>query len=50
MDVLTPVELLDYLDQIIRSLERNEDIFFVALEVAYQLRDELAQALSDPNN
>lgn len=50
MDVLTPVEILDYLDQLIRSLERDENLFFVALDVAYQLRDELTQILTDSDN
>lgn len=48
MYVLTFEEMLDYLEQIIKTIETNEPRFgSVVVEVAYQLRDELAVVASE---
>lgn len=43
MDLLPPTEILDTLDAIIASLEVDENRFYVAIDIAHQLRDELTQ-------
>lgn len=48
MYILSFEEMLDYLDQIIHTIESNESAFgSVVTEVAYQLRDELVIVASD---
>lgn len=47
METLSPVDILDRLDEIICSLESNESVFYVAIDMAYQLRDEVKQAMPD---
>lgn len=47
MDYLTPSEIIDRLNDIITTMELKENDFYVALEVAYQLKDEITQALSE---
>lgn len=48
MYLLSFEELLEYLDQIIHTIESNESTFgSVVTEVAYQLRDELSVVASD---
>lgn len=47
MDYLTPSEIIDRLNDIIYTMETNEDAYYVAIEVAYQLKDEIVQALAE---
>lgn len=44
MDITTHDELLETINATIDYLAENESEFYVALEVAYQLRDEIIQA------
>lgn len=39
--------MIERVDELISEMEDREDAFYVALELAYQLRDELKQALDD---
>lgn len=45
MDILNPSEIAERLDSIIATLELDETTFYVAIEYAHQLRDELVQVL-----
>lgn len=40
-------DLIERLDDIIRTLEEQEPIYYVAIELAYQLRDEVTEILSE---
>lgn len=41
MDILSSDELLEQLDLIIASLEQNEDVYYIALDLIYQAREEI---------
>ena len=45
MDILPVAELLDLVDQIVASLDQDENRFYVVLDLAHQLRDELSQVI-----
>jgi predicted DNA-binding protein len=47
MEITTPEELLEFTDAILDYLTEREDVFYLALDVAHQLRDELMQATSE---
>lgn len=47
MEILDTSELIDCLAEMIRVMETNEDRFYVAIDVAHQLRDEIKQALTE---
>lgn len=44
MDTLSYVDLIDQVDQLIVALEADENRFYLVLELAHQLRDELENA------
>lgn len=46
MDINSTEELLELLSSITDYLTAHEDELYVALEVSYQLRDEIVQAIS----
>lgn len=43
MDILSSQELLEQLDNIIATLEANEDVYYIALDLVYQAREEISQ-------
>ena len=47
MTVHTEDYMIERVDELIREMEDREDMFYVALEIAYQLKDELKQALDN---
>jgi predicted DNA-binding protein len=47
MELYSSDDLLENVNSIIEYLVEHEDDFYVALEVAHQLRDEIIQALPD---
>jgi len=47
MDILTTTDLLETINEVIRTLEADESVFYIALDVAHQLRDEVQQALAE---
>lgn len=47
MEYLTPSELVDKLEDIIRTMEQSEDVFYIAIDIAHQLKDEIQQALPE---
>jgi len=44
-EILSNSEIIESINKIISTLEVDEDEFYVLLETAYQLRDELLQNL-----
>jgi hypothetical protein len=50
MDLSSLAEMLDRLDQMIASFEQDENRFYVIIDLAYQMRDELRQTIAlDPD-
>lgn len=50
MDISSLTELLERVDEIIITLEPDENRFYVVLDLAHQLRDELTQLIAlDPD-
>jgi hypothetical protein len=47
MNITSIEELSEHINDIIEYLSDRDDMFYVALEIAHQLRDELDQTLSD---
>ena len=47
MDITNTEELVEGISSIISYLSDRDEEFYVALEVAHQLRDEINQALPD---
>lgn len=45
MPASTGTEMLERLDEVIAILERNENRFYVEIDLAHQLRDQLAQTI-----
>lgn len=43
MDTLSHEELIEQLDMIIMSLEANEEMYYVVLDLVHQAREELNQ-------
>jgi hypothetical protein len=50
MDILPLDELVDQMDQIIASLDQDENRFYVVLDLAHQLRDELSQVIASDSD
>jgi hypothetical protein len=49
MDINSNEDLLEHVNTLIDFLSEHEDVFYVPLEVAHQLRDEIVQVISkDP--
>jgi exonuclease VII small subunit len=46
MDLLTTDEIVDAIDSLILTLNEDENQFYVAIDLAHQLREELLQVLS----
>lgn len=46
MDILPIDEILDLMDQIVASLARDENRYYVVIDLAHQLRDELTQVIA----
>lgn len=44
MDITTPDDLIEGLESIIEYLSSRDDTYYVALELAHQLKDEIIQA------
>jgi len=44
---MTSDDLLERVDTIIDFLTEREDVYYVALEIAHQLRDEIMQAAEE---
>lgn len=47
MDITTPEDLLECIESIVNYLSPRDDTFYVALELAQQLQDEIIQAIPD---
>lgn len=47
MDIIKPSDLLDEVTCMIDYLSTRDEDFYVALELAHQLRDELLEAIPD---
>lgn len=47
MDITTPEDLLECIESIVNYLSHHDDTFYVALELAHQLQDEIIQAIPD---
>lgn len=47
MDFLTPEEMFEGVEAVIAFMEQDEHRYYVALELAYQLRDELGYQQED---
>ena len=47
MDITNLDDLLEIMDSIVDYLVAKEDTFYVALDMAHQLRDEIIQAAPD---
>lgn len=48
MYILSVEEIFEHLDQIITSLEEtNESVYSIVIEIAHQMKDELADACED---
>lgn len=45
MDIPSSEDLLDQLDELISMFEQDENRFYVVLDIAHQLRDELSQVV-----
>lgn len=43
--IMSSNDAVDNIDQLIKYLETNEDDFYVAVDIAYQLREELKRVL-----
>lgn len=43
MDILSSHENIEQLDMIIQSLEVNEDVYYIALDLLYQAREEISR-------
>lgn len=41
MDTLSPDEMLEQLDLVIEALDANEDVYYIALDLIYQVREEI---------
>lgn len=51
MDLSSLTEMLERLDQMIASFEQDENRFYLILDLAYQMRDELRQSIAlDPDD
>lgn len=46
MNILLSSDTLDAIDELIATLEHNENQCYVAIEIAYQLREEVASVLA----
>lgn len=46
MEILNPREILEAMDQILESLEQNDECPTTTLELAYLLREDLTDTLS----
>lgn len=44
MDTFTPAESIEQLREVIRSLEHDEHRFYIAIDLAHQLIDEILEA------
>lgn len=44
MDITTPDDLMEGLESIIEYLSSRDDAYYIALELAHQLKDEIIQA------
>ena len=47
MEILTHDDLVEHVNELIDYLSEHEDTFYVALDVAHQLRDEIVQITSE---
>jgi hypothetical protein len=43
MDALSPEEMIEQLNLVILSLEANESVYYVALDLIYQVKEEIKQ-------
>lgn len=43
MDTLSAEEMVEQLDQVIMSLEANENVYYVALDLIHQVREEISR-------
>lgn len=49
MDIPSLTELVDRVDEMIATFEHDENRFYVVIDIAHQLRDELQQLITlDP--
>lgn len=47
MEILSRDALVEHVNELIDYLSEHEDVFYVALDVAHQLRDEIVQITSE---
>lgn len=47
MEITSHDDLVEHVNELIDFLSEHEDVFYVALEVAHQLRDEIVQITSE---
>jgi predicted DNA-binding protein len=47
MEILSRDDLIEHVNELIDYLSEHEDAFYVALDVAHQLRDEIIQVTSE---
>jgi hypothetical protein len=47
MEILSRDDLVEHVNELIDYLSEHEDTFYVALDVAHQLRDEIVQITSE---
>lgn len=47
MDILSTEEMLEQLDLIVSTLEANESVYYIALDLIHQAREEIATVSFD---
>lgn len=47
MDYFSPAEILERIEELITAFEQNEPMFYVCVDIAHQLKDEVTQAIAD---
>lgn len=45
MDLLSPREILENLEDIIMALEDDENLFYIAVDLSHQLRDAIKEVV-----